>query len=306
MFQPSPGKKLNKGRVDQRWVPIRSARPTTTVWAQGLTLGPKVSVEWAFREFEPHPALAPFVDRLWVRSGTPDTDAGPERILPDGCIDLLVDVTRGWNAAVVGTMTRATLFEPSEPTRIVAVRFRPGGARPFLNVAAHEITDLIVEGRDLGLCWLAPPPATGETRLVAAVRALERMLLDRLPAIAAPDPVIMRAVAALFAPAPPSIATLARELGWSRQHLGRALRFHVGLSPVQLARVARLQRAVDLLQRGQTTSLAEAALRLGYFDQAHMTRDIRELAGVTPRVAAASAGSIFPIRSLLRAHDLPR
>ena len=85
-----------------------------------------------------------------------------------------------------------------------------------------------------------------------------------------------------------------------RDELGRAFRHQIG-GPKQFGRVARLQRAVGELQRGRNLSLATAAVRLGYFDEAHMDRDFRELVGVTPLTARASAGSIFPIRSLFEA-----
>ena len=74
------------------------------------------------QEIAPHPALRPFVDRFWVNAT--EAGAGPRRILPDCCIDLLVDTSRGEQAVVVGTMTRAVVFAPSRPVRIVAVRFR--------------------------------------------------------------------------------------------------------------------------------------------------------------------------------------
>jgi transcriptional regulator GlxA family with amidase domain len=70
------------------------------------------------------------------------------------------------------------------------------------------------------------------------------------------------------------------------------------VSPKQFARTARLHRTVDLLQRGASSGLADAALRAGYFDQAHMSRDFHDLAGVTPRMAAAAVGSIRPILSI--------
>ena len=128
--------------------------------------------------------------------------------------------------------------------------------------------------------------------------SLQRLLLDRLASREPRQPIVAHAVAALFSREPPSIETLCREIGCSRQHLARAFRFHVGVSPKQLARVARLQRAVACLQRGAGHGLADLALGLGYFDQAHMTRDFRALAAVTPIEARASSGSIFPIRSL--------
>jgi AraC-like DNA-binding protein len=191
------------------------------------------------------------------------------------------------------------VFEPREPIRMVAVRFRPGGAIPFLRASADELTDRFVDAPDLGIRWLRPARFAEMSDVATAIRTLERALLDRLNAIQAPNGEIAYAVSALFGPTPPSVAELARHLGWSRQHLGRAMRRHVGVSAGRLGRIARLQKALTLLHDGHGVSLTAAALRAGYFDQAHMTRDFRALAGVTPRTAAAARGSIRPIPSLL-------
>src|SRR5256885_1548581 len=245
-------------------------------------------MEFGFRELEPHPALARYVDRFWARSNGAGSNCGPSIILPDGCIDLIVDVTDGWNASAVGAMTRAREFEPEARSRLIGARFRPGAAVPFLRVAAHEITDDVVDSADLGLRWLAPMRNARHMQLDEAVRELERLLLQRLATTTPPNPVVAHVVTALFAAGAPSVEKLAREVGWSRQHLRRVVRHHVGLTPMTLARVARLQRAADLLQRRGGKGLSMAALSSGYFDQAHMNHDFRELAGVTPLYAAAA------------------
>jgi AraC-like DNA-binding protein len=233
----------------------------------------------AYAEVPPPAALRPFVDRFWTR--TPG--AGPGRILPDGCIDLIVSAE---GADVVGTMTRPFVVPPGPGGTVVAVRFRPGGAAPFLRVAAHELTDRRVSARDLHLAAPAEP----------TLAALARFLLERLPR--GPEPRLAHAVRALLGEAPPSVSALADELGWSRQHLGRRFRDEVGVGPKELARVARVQRAVDRLQRRRGT-VAAAAAELGYFDQAHLAHDFRALVGLAPAEVQAGAGSIFPIRSLL-------
>jgi AraC-like DNA-binding protein len=122
-------------------------------------------------------------------------------------------------------------------------------------------------------------------------------LLERV-GVARIEPGVQHAVRRLFAARAPSIAELARELGQSRQQLARSFRRTLGISPKELGRVARLQRAIDQLQQQPATTLAAAALDLGYYDQAHMARDFRLLAGITPDQARRSRSSIAPIRSL--------
>ncbi|PZG23703.1 AraC family transcriptional regulator [Nonomuraea aridisoli] len=77
------------------------------------------------------------------------------------------------------------------------------------------------------------------------------------------------------------IAVLARELGWSRRHLGERFRRETGLSPKTAARVIRFERACRLLRSPRPPSLAETAAECGYFDQAHLAREFRDLGGTT-------------------------
>lgn len=73
---------------------------------------------------------------------------------------------------------------------------------------------------------------------------------------------------------------LAEHVGWSRRRLGRAFSAEYGMIPKRAAEIARFDRARALVDAG--VGLAEASLRAGYADQAHLTRSWRGLAGTTP------------------------
>jgi AraC-like DNA-binding protein len=259
---------------------------------------PERGAAMTYREILPHPALRAWVDRFWLRVPDPSEvkgAVGPDCVLPDGCVDVLIELEPR-AVHVVGTMTRA-LWVDVRRLSMAAVRFRPGAAAALLGVAAHELTDRRVPLGDLGSSWLLPRTwDAGSPR--EAVALLEASLLARLDRVRL-RPEVARAVQLCFGAPPPSVAVLASEVGWTRQRLTRVLLEEVGISTKQLLRVARLQRAVDQLQRFPSASLAQAAAGLGYTDQAHMCRDFRELVGSSPAAVRAAPHTIFPIRSLL-------
>ena len=78
------------------------------------------------------------------------------------------------------------------------------------------------------------------------------------------------------------VRDLAAEIGWSRRHFGERFRSELGLAPKVASRVIRFERARELLARPDRPGLADVAATCGYFDQAHLTREWRELAGCTP------------------------
>lgn len=78
------------------------------------------------------------------------------------------------------------------------------------------------------------------------------------------------------------IQQVAGDVGWSRRHLGDRFRRQVGLAPKIAGRVIRFQRSRLALTRPARAGLADIAAVCGYADQAHLTREWRELAGQTP------------------------
>ena len=83
-----------------------------------------------------------------------------------------------------------------------------------------------------------------------------------------------------------SVAELARETGWSARHLDNRFRAEIGLTPKAAARVIRFDRARRMLTRrvgdGGPPALADLAVASGYYDQAHLAREFRGLAGLPP------------------------
>ncbi|OEV32229.1 AraC family transcriptional regulator, partial [Streptomyces nanshensis] len=79
---------------------------------------------------------------VWTHTGAPgrtgEPGDGEGRVLPDGCMDLLM-----WDGALVvaGPDTRAHLFARRPGARITGLRFPPGTGPLVFGVPAHELCD---------------------------------------------------------------------------------------------------------------------------------------------------------------------
>ncbi len=90
---------------------------------------------------------------------------------------------------------------------------------------------------------------------------------------------------------------LADEQHVSRRQIERDFTRWLGVSPRHLSQVARVQGVARHARAG--ASLAVAAAEMGFADQSHMNRVVRQLTGVTPRQFLRSSGS--PISAAFRA-----
>ncbi|GGM86045.1 helix-turn-helix transcriptional regulator [Streptomyces fuscichromogenes] len=135
---------------------------------------------------------------------------------------------------------------------------------------------------DLVAC---PDPLEAETRLPWLLTALSRRhstarpARDEIPG-AHGISLLVRDRLADELTTPPSLADLAADLGLSRYQLLRAFRTTMGVPPYAWLAQYRVTRARALLDSGLRP--AEAAMLVGFADQAHMTRWFRRVLGVTP------------------------
>ncbi len=213
---------------------------------------------------------------LWRSVAAPE----PSLILPDGCLDLIWD---GQQLFVAGPDARARWHQSLPGSRYAALRFSRGLGPALLGVPADVLTDRSVALADL---W----PAVRADRLgqqVAAdpVGALVAWLADRAASQAETvDPQGARLFAMAVAGLP--VAAMADEVGLSARHVHRRCLTLFGYGPRHLVRVLRLMRAVEQGRAG--LPLAEVASGSGFFDQAHLSREVRALVGITPKALLVS------------------
>ncbi|MGW4502842.1 helix-turn-helix domain-containing protein [Micromonospora sp. NPDC004336] len=211
---------------------------------------------------------------LWT--STTRAGAAPTRVLPDGCVDLLWTSRSG--LLVAGPDRTAHLSGGGAAERWVGLRLPPGVGPAVLGVPAAELRDRRVP---LAQVWGDREAGRlGERAERAPAAALTEVAVGRLRAAGGPEPLAARVVAALAAGA--TVASVAAEVGLDARALHRRSRHLFGYGPKTLARILRMRRALALARAG--TPLAEVAARCGYADQAHLTRDVRDLAGVPPTV----------------------
>ena len=220
------------------------------------------------RSVRPPDALAPWVAGVWTVEAE---DGHAVHTAPDGCIDIVLIANDEFEGAFVCGAQRASVSRTlAGKTRIAGVSLRPG-AGAILGVSAISLPPDWLPLVELGLGGIAPSKG---------VEGLLGWIAERA-ARADFDPRLEEALAGMTAGVgPPSVAALARGAGVSERTLGRLFDRYVGMSPSAYRRIVRFNRAVAALSSTDPDSLAGLAFSLGFADQSHLARELRELGGV--------------------------
>ena len=263
-----------------------------------------------YTEFAPLPALAPFLERVWTLEGHADALGGePQVVLPDGRAELVLhfgdaferlDASTGANVRqpwllFAGQLTSQLVLHPTGVIRVLGLRFHPYGAAPLFEIPQHELAGRTPDVRSL---------STRAADLLEAVRVhadslahaaeLAQQALTPLLSPSTIDARIRYAVTEIEAHhGLISIDALAVNVGLTRRHLERRFLQTVGITPKRLARIARFQRSLRILDAADPTQRlggAQTAVACGYADQAHFIRDFRDLAGCAPGAHLVNKG----------------
>lgn len=229
-------------------------------------------------------SLARFVEN--VRELVPASGRASHERLPDGRTTIVFRVLeegRRGDVSVAGPRTRAHFKVTTGVVRAVIVRFKPGWAAPLLGVAASTLTDRIVHLEEV---WGRPGSELCaellETR--TAPEALDRLAhaigLRGDESFEGASARLARRAVRLLEGDEVRVDRVAARLGVTARHLRRAFAENVGIGPKDYARTVRLQRALGMTATSK--DWGRIAVDAGYYDQAHLIGDFRELVGLTP------------------------
>jgi AraC-like DNA-binding protein len=250
--------------------------------------------------------LSQYVELIWSMTGS-GAVSSRQRVFPNGAMELVIDLKKDALSffddddtrqvvqvpMLAGPYSHSFVIDPSEFSAAIGIRFRPGAARICFPVAAHELHNTDVPLAEVCLAEAdrllnevcGAPDAYSQTLIV------ERYLQTKFSNAPPVHPAIQYAVEQLSSEGGfQSIRKIEADVGLSHTRLIQLFREHVGLTPKLFCRVRRFQAALSHVEKGMPVNWARLAAECGYFDQAHLTHDFREFAGVTP----ARYGSAMP------------
>ncbi|MDB6146635.1 MAG: transcriptional regulator, AraC family [Spartobacteria bacterium] len=264
-------------------------------------------------KYRPPPPLSDFVELFWYsEKQVSDHSNGREAILPDGCADLVINLSANSVrifdcpeteslVTMAGTVFCGPRSSPygilPDAAAVIGVHFRPGGVFPFLPMPAEELRNIHLTIDTLyGAC-------AGELReqlvqaspVSAKFAILEQFLLRQMTKPLALHRVIGHAVHRFQQNY--AVASVLQEVGLSARRFSRVFSEQVGLTPKIFHRVQRFQKTIASLPMNRHINWSQVAFDSGYCDQAHLIHEFRSFCFVTP--------TAFVARNIAQRNHLP-
>jgi AraC-like DNA-binding protein len=252
----------------------------------------------------PRPALAgSIVGLTWYAERAPAPVTFRE--LPCTYVPVIIDLDDGWAVAdgrrperpaerlgsfVAGLCDGPVIVTHGGTARCLQLDLTPLAARRLLGVPMAELANRSVDLGDV----VGPAAAELAERIDGAgtperaFAIVEDAVQARLAAAPAADPGVAWSLGRLgVSGGRAPVGGLAKELGWSHRRLIARFRDAVGMPPKRVGRIVRLERLLARVEAPEAPDWARAAAELGFADQAHLAREVRELTGLTPTALRA-------------------
>ncbi|MEM7287714.1 MAG: helix-turn-helix domain-containing protein [Actinomycetota bacterium] len=186
-------------------------------------------------------------------------------IVPDAEVDVLW--CPGTTPFLAGPDTGPSTSIIGRGAPYVRVQIRRGRAAAITGAGVHETTDRRIELVDI---WSDPRWARlrDEEDTAAGLPVLLDALRDRIHDRWEPDRSVELALSGL-------------DPGIGERQLRRRFHWSIGYGPATLRRIERFNAVRRLCDRPDQ-DLAAAAATVGYSDQAHLSREVKRLTGLTP------------------------
>jgi methylphosphotriester-DNA--protein-cysteine methyltransferase len=255
----------------------------------------------------PGPPLDRFIRHFVFFEGM-QADHAADRLLPDGGIDLIFDLTESPKKLFDNDdLTRYTTLKRSwisglrtgfitidaAGSSMFNIHFRADGAYPFFRMPLTGIRDRVVELD----CVIGNAAHDFRDALLAAATpaAKFRVASQRLLAMArmapAAEPVVQYAVDRIDGrPDRARIADITSRTGYTHKHFVHLFEKHTGLTPKYYARIMKFQLVLGSIERSGAVDWPQLAIECGYYDQSHFINEFRRFSGINPASYLAARG----------------
>ncbi|MCU0479782.1 MAG: helix-turn-helix domain-containing protein [Anaerolineae bacterium] len=243
----------------------------------------------------PIPPLRPYIENYWILK-TQSSDMMPlqEAIFVDGRADILFNFGVAYQRGhphlnstpipfsnVDAQRTYPVSIHQTGAIHLIGVRFRVGGLAPFIPHPLYQLSDSVISTSDIfGRAIDELESKLYEAQLIDQIVLLDaffmqslrlrdsyRMVMDITRKLVSPDKTIQQ---------------ISHDVGYSIRSIDRFFRDDIGFSPKFYARILRIERAIQLMMTASNLTMIELALQLGYYDQAHFSKEFKDFTGQTP------------------------
>lgn len=249
---------------------------------------------YRYREYSPSARLSPYVACYWTVEWDARAGSQPHRILPDGCVDIIVDrraSSARYAAFVTGLMTSYLVMDLTGEQSTFGIRMFTESARSILGVPVSEFFSRQVfleelwgaEGLHLVEQFLQ---ADDVSELIAMAERKLDVLLSRLPNVDTILPSVVHDGLGYIYDSKGVLSTagLADKLGYSERHLRRGFERELGVGPKDMLGIIRFQSMLRDIHSGAGARLgyADLAAQYGYYDQSHLIKTFKRYYGMPP------------------------
>ena len=215
-----------------------------------------------YKEYHPSPLLSPYIDKYWEFKGQPGYGMHIN-ILPDGCTDFIFTlgeapkavhdslVMQPYHTYFIGAMTKySELVTHTVTVHMLGIRFLPCGILRFMDLPLQELTNL-------------------------------RLNADELTSLFTHS----------FAERLGELGTIQEHLVFIENFLLQALcRYSPKAERSMLFAIQQINRCKgDLLRRTSFDNLLSVAIKAGYYDVSHLSKEIKKMSGNAPSQLLTSA-----------------
>jgi AraC-like DNA-binding protein len=232
------------------------------------------------------PEVGRFVEWYWTVEWDLEEPYLAE-VLPYPSVNVTFEQPGG--AFVNGVCTRKFQRELVGRGRVFGVKFWAGGFGAVTGLDVASFRDRVLPLRDLfAAADRLADLVFAEDSDVRRRAVVEAFLSDHLVA-ADPQYELVREIVEAMAEdrSMTRVDQVTERFGVPIRRLQRLFRRYVGVGPKWVLRRYRLHDGAELLARGEVAELADLAIGLGYFDQAHFSREFKDQIGLTPAEYAA-------------------